>query len=239
MKAKRTSGSSIKISSKLLPGPSSGGKSKSGASVRDVQSVRSGRTGADNMSVLSGLHGATQLMEHQTKSIIESLQSQLNETMKKLKNSELEINELKSSLATREQEIARAGKLVATESTSTSKTATLSLSVNPAVTEIANKRIIDQLNSQVDFLNDQLAFREAQLSAIHHRINEVDDMRAELDAKTLSVEKMKDENSRLTNRIQKLEQKVNYLRLVSYRFSILMFVINLRVDADHGHTAHS
>jgi hypothetical protein len=28
----------------------------------------------------------------------------------------------------------------------------------------ANQRIIDQLNSQVDFLNDQLALREAQLA---------------------------------------------------------------------------
>jgi hypothetical protein len=46
--------------------------------------------------------------------------------------------------------------------------------------DVANKRIIDQLNAQVDFLNDQLATREAQLIEHGDKMLQFESLRAEL-----------------------------------------------------------
>eukprot|EP00975_Prorocentrum_lima_P042569 8942857-Prorocentrum_lima.AAC.1 len=48
------------------------------------------------------------------------------------------------------------------------------------VAQSANKRIIDQLNSQVDFLNDQLAQREAQLALISRKWNAFESLESDL-----------------------------------------------------------
>jgi hypothetical protein len=102
------------------------------------------------------------------------MQVQLQQTNEAVRVLEDDNMKLKSALSSREQELSRAGRLIgdAALTSSSSSTAGQALSAsyhdsianNAQVVEAANKRIIDQLNGQVDFLNDQLAQREAQLA---------------------------------------------------------------------------
>jgi chromosome segregation ATPase len=100
--------------------------------------------------------------------IIASLREQLDRTNETLKRSQEEGFRLSAGLEARETELA--------------KTMTFEEEVDPQgisqssklfqiqASEAANKRIIGQLNSQVDFLNEQLALREAQLVEVADRI---------------------------------------------------------------------
>lgn len=125
------------------------------------------------------------LYENQSKAIIENLQQQLNASVEKIKTYESEINELKTSIASREQELARANtqtlNLSANPTAAGSPAAMMSLRSSGA--DIANKRIIDQLNSHVDFLNEQLALRETQIQQLHNQITESDELKMELESK--------------------------------------------------------
>jgi hypothetical protein len=49
--------------------------------------------------------------------------------------------------------------------------------------DLSNKRIIDQLNGQVDFLNEQLALRETQLVEISTKISQYDALNNELESR--------------------------------------------------------
>jgi hypothetical protein len=51
----------------------------------------------------------------------------------------------------------------------------------------ANNRIIDQLNGQVDFLNDQLALREAQLSDIGEKLLNAQELKIECENRSLRM----------------------------------------------------
>jgi benzoyl-CoA reductase/2-hydroxyglutaryl-CoA dehydratase subunit BcrC/BadD/HgdB len=125
------------------------------------------------------------LYENQSKTIIETLQQQLNISLEKIKTHEMEINELKTSIAAREQELARANThslSYANNPSSTSTSNTLG-GLKSSSSDMANKRIIDQLNNHVDFLNDQLALREVQIQQLHNDISETDRMRVEMENK--------------------------------------------------------
>jgi hypothetical protein len=98
---------------------------------------------------------------------------------------------LKSSLSVREQELSRAGRLIGDAANtllndSTNDAASLhqtyyeSIANSSQVIDAANKRIIDQLNGQVDFLNDQLAQREAQLAMMAMKWSTIEQMESDL-----------------------------------------------------------
>jgi FtsZ-binding cell division protein ZapB len=128
------------------------------------------------------------LYENQSKTIIETLQQQLNTSLDKIKNNEMEINELKTSIAAREQELARANTHSLSYANNPSSTSANSISntlggLKSSSSDMANKRIIDQLNSHVDFLNEQLALREAQIQQLYNSSSETDAMRVEMENK--------------------------------------------------------
>lgn len=124
------------------------------------------------------------------KQVMETLQRQLETAMEKNKQYEVEVNDLKTSIASREQELARANQSTlslhssnANGNNSAQNIFGLKAGGNSSATDIANKRIIDQLNSHVDFLNEQLAFRESQIKELHNQIQETDAVKMELNSK--------------------------------------------------------
>lgn len=121
---------------------------------------------------------ASSTMEND-QSIVDLLRKQLEEAHCKIKDSEIEINTLKSAVAAREQELSRASRLIGNgavnssiQDSSMNNSYGMNTGMDPATVDLANKRIIDQLNGQVDFLNSQLAFREAQIAELYQNANE-------------------------------------------------------------------
>lgn len=86
---------------------------------------------------------------------------------------------LNESLARREEEILKyarkSGVLDATAGTDEMRIQ------NMIAADVSNKRIIEQLNGQVDFLNEHLALRERQLAESAREIAGTRELRAECD----------------------------------------------------------
>lgn len=74
--------------------------------------------------------------------------------------------------------------------------------------DTANQRVIDQLNTQVDFLNEQLALREAQLVEVMEKSCSVDDLKLELEMKSKQVAAFKTENEMLSMQLRALDMKI-------------------------------
>lgn len=194
LKARHSTTSSIKSTSKISR--VSRGVDNSVANERSVSAVSgvSGKSAKSVKSVKSTFSRATlfnPMLETASAKIIESLRDQLDAASKKIKESEEEMGRLKSSLVAREQELSRSNRLIGNaaarsllgDSTSSGNAATsqiLSSPIDPQVVDASNKRIIDQLNSQVDFLNEQLAFREAQLANLHGHLQESEVLKTDL-----------------------------------------------------------
>ena len=120
--------------------------------------------------------------------LIRTLRAQVEQLTAKLDVSAEEIKNLQASVISREQELRRNVRTISTlenhigkssspavptnvdehaamsktPRSTTSGTGTTVLEQLEAV-DIANRRLIDQLNGQVDFLNEQLALRDAQI----------------------------------------------------------------------------
>lgn len=113
--------------------------------------------------------------------VIRALRLQVDDLNMKLETAKLENKNLEASVASREQELRRNIRTISSlemhiskappltgaasaahSSSSNSGIGTTPVEVLEAV-DIANKRLIDQLNGQVDFLNEQLALKEAQV----------------------------------------------------------------------------
>lgn len=78
----------------------------------------------------------------------------------------------------------------------------------------ANARIIDQLNGQVDFLNDQLATREAQLASLSEKLLGAQELRLECDNRGKLLDASREENAMLIAELRELEDKVPFLPLL-------------------------
>jgi len=157
------------------------------------------------------------LIVENDQSIIELLSKQLEEAHCKIKENGMEIISLKSAVAAREQELSRASKLIgnaAVNDPSVTQSYGVITGMDPATVDLANKRIIDQLNGQVDFLNSQLAFREAQISELYHHANELQTVNLEVSNKNHQMERLKDENSRVNARMKMMENKLLALGIV-------------------------
>ena len=128
----------------------------------------------------------------ESESIIATLREQLSAAAAALSESEEECRRLTSAVASREQELARSSKLINIVSSNyTDTNAGASAGSNALMpgnkteqllaADLANKRIIDQLNGQVDFLNEQLAQREAQIAETNDKMLQFDSLQNELE----------------------------------------------------------
>lgn len=121
------------------------------------------------------------------KEINQSLRSQLANANDAYKQLSEEVGKMKTALASREQELARSTRMMSSSSVddaySERERGAMSLGSRAdqlAAADNANKRIIDQLNGQVDFLNEQLAKREAQAVEAAEKHHQADNIRLEL-----------------------------------------------------------
>mmetsp|Transcript_2324 Transcript_2324/g.3663 ORF Transcript_2324/g.3663 Transcript_2324/m.3663 type:complete len:1405 (+) Transcript_2324:94-4308(+) len=153
-----------------------------------------------------------------------TLRNQLESANKAWQNSQDEVHRLTSAIAAREQEIARSSKFIAHtgdpasgamgggfggQGTGSSLLAAGSGKAEQLMAaDVANKRIIDQLNGQVDFLNEQLAQREAQLIENNDKMLQFDSLRAELVHRNSLLDQSRGQHSQATSRIRALEQKI-------------------------------
>ena len=134
------------------------------------------------------IEGAAGTLVAEKDTIIRTLRTQLEAANTAFVSRDEECRRLSSAVAAREQEIARSSKLISSGAASragaSDASSGLQLSGNMAdqyvAADTANKRIIDQLNGQVDFLNNELAKREAQLVDVNDKLLQYDALRAEL-----------------------------------------------------------
>lgn len=165
----------------------------------DTGSVDSGSVG------ISGQHASALVRSSTDAGLIESLRHQLDEANATLKHSSDEISRLTTAVNAREMELARSTRASDLEDTGTSKAEQL------ASADASNKRIIDQLNGQVDFLNEQLALREAQLVESAAKIIRADEVQLEFSTKSNMVDTLRTQINELTSKLRNSERKVNEL----------------------------
>jgi chromosome segregation ATPase len=134
--------------------------------------------------------------------VIDSLRHQLDESHATLKARDSEIKRLQSAINARELELSRSAHAAEMSDGSVNRTEQL------YAADVANKRIIDQLNGQVDFLNEQLALREAQLVETADKIIRADELQVELNQKNILYEKARTQNSELASQLRAMEFKV-------------------------------
>ena len=72
----------------------------------------------------------------------------------------------------------------------------------------ANARIIDQLNGQVDFLNDQLAMRESQIAELSEKLLGAQEIRQECEDRGALLDASREENAVLVAELRELEERV-------------------------------
>lgn len=143
-----------------------------------------------------------------------SLRSQLEAMSADLSSAGAEVRRLEGALSLREQELSRHVKLAhsaAMTNTGTVSTAytTEGTAVNIVAADIANKRIIDQLNGQVDFLNEQLAHREAQIVHSADKVRQFDQLSLELAHRGELVEQLRAESAHLSAQLRAADQKAS------------------------------
>jgi hypothetical protein len=110
--------------------------------------------------------------------VLNTLRRQLDATNAALKSAEEEVLHLKTSVALREEEVHRVTR--ESESLETGMGGVTDSRLEQIVAaDHANKRIIDQLNGQVDFLNEQLARRETELMQISDRVSTFDELQVD------------------------------------------------------------
>ena len=134
--------------------------------------------------------------------VIESLRKQLDAAHLSIATSDDEIARLQAAVNARELELARSTRASDLEDAGTSKAEQL------LAADASNKRIIDQLNGQVDFLNEQLALREAQLVDSANKITRADEVQLEFATKTNQLEMTRGEVKILSSQLRIAESKI-------------------------------
>ena len=105
------------------------------------------------------------------KRIVAALEAQLGEMKSRMEFSEAEVTRLKQACGAREREVERLGALLEGGRDYDK--------LNEEHAATAQARMLDQLNRQVDFLNNQLAEREGQVSTLQQQIKNTERMRIE------------------------------------------------------------
>ena len=135
--------------------------------------------------------------------IVETLRSQMDEMTKSMKSLEDENKQLKASVEARENELTR----FARDSTTADGSLNQSRLDQLIAADVANKHLIDQMNSQVDFLNEQLALREAQYSETVDKALEAERLQLEVHHKDSLLEAAESNNKILSEQMRGLESK--------------------------------
>ncbi|CAM9539069.1 unnamed protein product, partial [Ectocarpus fasciculatus] len=142
--------------------------------------------------------------EQRLSDVVETLRARLEEASQSLSGMEEERARLEKQVESREEEITRLGRQTGSD-TNIEK-------VTLAHAYEANQRIVDQLNDQVDFLNRQLANREAQLAEAREETSkrgkaEPMTTPAELEVTRLQTlaRTLEKDNARLSRRTAELE----------------------------------
>lgn len=176
------SGRAIKMSVQAGPASSSPGKTLNGNRQSYNQNV------SNSSSNNNGGESA----------IVDSLRHQLTLAQRSAEAAEAEVKRLHATVAAREHELSRGTKMAISSGndggSSSSDGIDGAFFVSGAAggggrmeqleaADVANKRIIDQLNGQVDFLNEQLALREAQLVESADKVREFDGVQTDLKVK--------------------------------------------------------
>ncbi len=153
------------------------------------------------------------LAQNSESSVVHTLHTQISELSASLRAAEDEIKRLTTAVASREQELSRSTKLMNMVSgSSTDQPTSGSVPSNRLdqllAADTANKRVIDQLNGHVDFLNEQLAHKEEQLLQGSEKLRRFDALQAEMTQRASMLEQARRENNQLITRMRSLEQKV-------------------------------
>ncbi len=101
--------------------------------------------------------------------MMRNLRDQVESLERDLRKSEDERQRLEAAVRRRETELSQVIQKSSSLALQAGSTADSRLDML-AMADSANARIIDQLNGQVDFLNDQLAQREAQLAQVGEQL---------------------------------------------------------------------
>ena len=154
--------------------------------------------------------------------IIRTLRTQVETLTQQLEDSKADIASLHASVTSREQELRRnirtisslEGKInkdptteVHTHGLKGSNNAGSSVDQLEAV-DIANRRLIDQLNGQVDFLNEQLAMKEAQVKEMTAMARASEQFKHDIVLKNDQILAMKNEQSRLVTQLRIMHEQL-------------------------------
>eukprot|EP01038_Epipyxis_sp_PR26KG_P014135 gene14135-18964_t len=151
--------------------------------------------------------------------LIQSLRQQVENLQNSLHDSQQESSHLKSSLVQQENVLSRYSNMLNNSNEELISTFGTSRAEQIQSADMANKRIIDQLNGQVDFLNEQLALREAQLVELNEKRSEYENYQMELSNRKLLLDQYRQENQDLASRTIELEHKLQGKLLVSSKAS--------------------
>ena len=152
--------------------------------------------------------------------IIRTLRTQVDSLTMKFEESNSEITSLKSSLASREQELRRNIRTINTLENRVNNDPTVdnhdeahsTLGQTPLeqleAVDVANRRLIDQLNGQVDFLNDQLATKEAQIKDMTALTHSAEQLKYDVSVKNDTILSLKNEQNRLITQLRMMHEQL-------------------------------
>ncbi len=142
--------------------------------------------------------------------IIESLHKQLDQANQQLKKLEDENISLNAKVVSRENELNRSSKQNTTGLDGDSLVSGTRVEQLVAA-DAANRRLIDQLNSHVDFLNEQLAMREAQLVEAADKILQAENLMIQNKQSLRLLDQERTTNLELNSQLLALQRKVHEL----------------------------
>lgn len=149
--------------------------------------------------------------------VVETLRSQVESLSASLKKSEDEVKRLNTAIASREQELSRSGKLLSAMSSNYTDSGTAGIMPSNRQEQLLaadthNRRIIDQLNGQVDFLNDELAKAQQELRQVGDKLRSFEAVQMELSQRTMLLDSARKEAAQLSSKLRQMEQKVRSSR---------------------------
>mmetsp|Transcript_21473 Transcript_21473/g.31144 ORF Transcript_21473/g.31144 Transcript_21473/m.31144 type:complete len:1310 (-) Transcript_21473:121-4050(-) len=145
--------------------------------------------------------------------IIETLRKQVEALESALASSKEESRKLSESLSRRDDELIRFARKSGVLDSGVSNDETRMQNLLAA--DSSNKRIIDQLNGQVDFLNEQLALRERQLAEHSRELSASREVKAECEYRGVLLDREKAQNKQLLAQLVTLESRINEVNRVT------------------------
>lgn len=155
--------------------------------------------------------------------IIRTMRTQVETLTQQLEDSKADIAALHASVTSREQELRRNIRTISSlegkiNNDPTTEVTTHGLGASGGgrdssvdqleAVDIANRRLIDQLNGQVDFLNEQLAMKEAQVKEMTALARASEQFKHDIMLKNDQILAMKNEQSRLITQLRIMHEQL-------------------------------